>query len=184
MVGRLHYTADVVVAIVITALLVTMNAPVWKLQFSFRKTQSNGGSAVLSAIEKVPSYLELCIERLNVFTVAVQESGFSAANAADEAGANKHAETWQKIDHIYAELGELIDQISRDESTEIGDGIDTNEKLNDQEPDTITAVFGEILPPNGDVSLPPVTINSDEADSPVSVALQDDNDKKPLINKV
>lgn len=165
-VGRLHYTADVVVAIVITTLLVTMNAPVWKLQFSFRKAQTCGGGSALSAIEKVPSYLELCIERLNVFTVAVKESGFNAGTA-DEAGSEKHAETWQKIDNVYAQLGDLITQISR-HTNEDDDAREDGEQEK-EETDTITAVFGDVLP--GDQIVVPR-----ESDESL-------NDKKPLINK-
>ena len=160
-VGRLHYTADVVVAIVITTLLVTMNAPVWKLQFSFRKAQIGGSGSALSAIEKVPSYLELCIERLNVFTVAVQESGFAAG--ADEAGSEKHSDTWRKIDDVYAQLGDLIDQIGRDQEDP-----QIEEETKEEDIDTITAVFGDVLP---------------AAEAPVSLPQEEADDKKPLINK-
>jgi hypothetical protein len=99
-VGRLHYTSDVVVAIVLTFLLVIMNAPVWKLLFSFRKSQLGVGS--LSAIDKVPGFLEMCVERLNLYTTTVEESA--------EDGDNK--ESWSKVDAIYAQLGELIEAAS------------------------------------------------------------------------
>jgi hypothetical protein len=106
-VGRLHYTADVVVAIVLTALLVIMNAPVWKLQFSFRRSQLGFGS--VSAIDKVPGFLELCIERLNVYAVTVQDSV-----AGTEAEEGMHDESWKKIDAEFAKLGELIEQVKLD----------------------------------------------------------------------
>jgi hypothetical protein len=99
-IGRLHYTADVVVAIILTALLVIMNAPVWKLLFSFRKSQLGVGS--VSAIDKVPGYLEMCVERLNLYTSTLQDNA-----PFPEDGSN--TETWTKIDAAYAELGELID---------------------------------------------------------------------------
>lgn len=106
-VGRLHYTSDVVVAITLTALLVVMNAPVWKLQFSFRKSQLGVGS--VSAIDKVPGYLELCIERLNLFTVTVQDS---LSGTEEEEG--KQVESWTKIEETYAKLGALIEQVKED----------------------------------------------------------------------
>jgi hypothetical protein len=104
-VGRLHYTADVVVAIILSALLVIMNAPVWKLLFSFRKSQLGIGS--VSAIDKVPGYLELCIDRLNVYTSTVRENLPSG-----EDGSN--TESWAKVDVVYAELGELIETAVND----------------------------------------------------------------------
>ena len=106
-IGRLHYTADVIVAVTITALLVIMNAPVWKLQFSFRKSQLGVGS--ISAIDKVPGYLELCIERLNLFTITVQDT---VVGKDSEEG--MHAETWSSIDVSYAQLGDLIEQVKAD----------------------------------------------------------------------
>lgn len=108
-VGRLHYTADVVVAITLTALLVVMNAPVWKLQFSFRKSQLGVGS--VSAIDKVPGYLELCIERLNLYTVTLQDTAIGDENDTS-AGGNK--EGWNKVHTTYMRLGDLINQIIAD----------------------------------------------------------------------
>jgi hypothetical protein len=103
-IGRLHYTADIIVAVTLTALLVVMNAPVWKLQFSFRKSQLGVGS--VSAIDKVPGYLEMCVERLNLFTSAVQDT------YAGEEG--DHSESWAKIDATYAQLGDLIQAAMQD----------------------------------------------------------------------
>jgi hypothetical protein len=102
--GRLHYTSDVIVAIIITALLVVMNAPVWKLQFSFRKAQSGIGN--VSAIDKVPSFLEQCAERLNSYTLAVREEVQVVANPSED----KNPESWNKLEEMYHSLGELIDE--------------------------------------------------------------------------
>ena len=105
-VGRLHYTADVVVAIILTALLVIMNAPVWKLQFSFRKAQLGVGS--VSAIEKVPGYLELCIERLNLYTVTLHDTALPSAEEAS------YKESWDKVNSTYLQLGDLINDVMAD----------------------------------------------------------------------
>ena len=104
-IGRLHYTSDVVVAIVLTALLVIMNAPVWKLLFSFRKSQLGVGS--VSAIDKVPGFLEMCLERINLYTTTVQDN-----LPVPEEG--NHDETWAKVEATYAQLGELIDAAMAD----------------------------------------------------------------------
>ena len=122
-VGRLHYTADVVVAIILSALLVIMNAPVWKLLFSFRKSQLGIGS--VSAIDKVPGYLELCIDRLNVYTSTVQENLPTA-----EDGSN--AETWAKVDALYAELGQLIESAVTDaKQAELEEETDDDQRVSD-----------------------------------------------------
>lgn len=115
--GRLHYTADVIVAMTITSLLVVMNAPFWKLQFSFRKSQFGVGSA--SAIDKVPSYLELCIERLNLFAVTVEQT----PSGMTEEG--KHADTWACVSLVYTQLGQLIDEAQAETLREIVDYDDT-----------------------------------------------------------
>jgi hypothetical protein len=104
-IGRLHYTSDVVVAVVLTALLVIMNAPVWKLLFSFRKSQLGAGS--VSAIDKVPGFLEMCLERINLYTTTVQDN-----LPVPEEGSNE--ETWAKVDATYAQLGQLIDAAMAD----------------------------------------------------------------------
>jgi len=190
-VGRLHYTADVVVAIILTSLLVTMNAPVWKLQFSFRKSQTGVGS--VSAIDKVPSYLELCIERLNVFTMTVQESGIAAGGADESGGTTKHTETWKKIDLIYAQMGELIDEIQRDSANMDNDYLGANDDKHADddglgEADTITAIFGEgftnVPQAGGDnqITTPEHSDNDQDDIEPVNV---DDSSQQPLIdNKV
>lgn len=105
-VGRLHYTADVVVAIILTALLVIMNAPVWKLQFSFRKAQLGVGS--VSAIEKVPGYLELCIERLNLYTATLHDTALPSEEVAS------YKESWDKVNTTYLKLGDLINDVMAD----------------------------------------------------------------------
>lgn len=102
-IGRLHYTADVIVALTLTTLLVVMNSPVWKLQFSFRKSQLGVGSA--SAIDKVPSYLELCIERLNLYVLTIEETPSSLSEEG------KHEETWTSVALLYTQLGELIESV-------------------------------------------------------------------------
>lgn len=126
-IGRLHYTADIIVAITLTSLLVVMNAPVWKLQFSFRKSQLGAGS--VSAIDKVPGYLEMCVERLNLFASAVQDT------YAGEEG--DHAESWAKIDATYAQLGELIQQAMEDsaeaEKLEALDDVSEIEEIREDE---------------------------------------------------
>jgi hypothetical protein len=169
-VGRLHYTADVIVAITITTLLVTMNAPVWKLQFSFRKSQVTS----IAAIDKVPGYLELCIERLNVFTQTVQES--TVGSAADEGGGTtKHTETWGKIERVYQQLGDLIAQVET--ATHADDDHRDEDEVVREEPDTITDILGEgIIVPKaiGDVGVENSDISNDEH-----------SDEQPLLdNKV
>ena len=118
-VGRLHYTSDVVIAITITALLVVMNAPVWKLQFSFRKSQLGLGS--VSAIDKVPGYLELCLERLNLYTITMRETVIG-----QEEG--NHKESWDKVHSSYSKLGDLINQVVADskQAAMLEDDIDMN----------------------------------------------------------
>ena len=127
-IGRLHYTADVVVAIVLTALLVVMNAPVWKLLFSFRKSQLGVGS--VSAIDKVPGYLEMCVERLNLYTSTVQDN-----TPFPEEGSN--SETWSKIDASYTELGQLIDAALADSAEA--------EKEEESEEANTTAAIEEVV---------------------------------------
>ncbi len=102
--GRLHYTSDVIVAVILTALLVIMNAPVWKLQFSFRKAQSGIGN--VSAIDKVPNYLEQAAERLNGYTVAVRED--TNQTTADYQSESSNPESWNSLSEAYAALGDVL----------------------------------------------------------------------------
>lgn len=92
--------------------------------FSFRKSQLGIGS--VSAIDKVPGYLELCIDRLNVYTSTVQEN----LRVSGEDGSN--TESWAKVDVVYAELGELIETaVFEAKQAEFEDETDEEQRVSD-----------------------------------------------------
>ena len=71
----------------------------------------------------------MCVERLNLFASAVQDT------YAGEEG--DHAESWAKIDATYAQLGELIQQAMEDsaeaEKLEALDDVSEIEEIREDE---------------------------------------------------
>ena len=65
-IGRFHYTADVLVSAAVCFFLALIHAPAWKLLFSYRRFQLNLGS--LKGLEQCTGQLELVCSSVDVLT--------------------------------------------------------------------------------------------------------------------
>ncbi len=92
--GRFHYTADVLVTCTVCSLLALVNAPAWKVLFSYGKYELRVGSTV--SIHKVPAL----IEEIGVRVVSITKSRRIDMTTTD----------W---DHMNDKLGLLKDQIEK-----------------------------------------------------------------------
>ena len=92
--GRFHYTADVLVTCTICSLIALVNAPAWKVLFSYGKYELRVGSTV--SIHKVPALME----EIGVRVVSITKSRRIDMATTD----------WE---HMNDKLGLLKDQIEK-----------------------------------------------------------------------
>jgi hypothetical protein len=94
-IGRFHYTTDVIVSIVVCACLVLIHAPAWKILFSYRRLQLRSGS--VAGVGK-------CVGQLQATNTAIEVAVKSSKIDYDHTN-------WTTIEKKQNQIREQIDKL-------------------------------------------------------------------------